>query len=477
MLILIRHGRTRSPCLSSKTPKARGSVNLNDKKLDMMKRIQSLWCALALALALSAATCLAEESRTWTSQSAGRQFEGAMVSAGDETVSIRRDADGVVFEVKKSDLIRADLDWVEQTVASQSSGGGVEDLSELIAGLPTAMGTPAIAVLLVEEGKTRGMGVAGLRKAGSAEKVEMEDKWHLGSCTKSMTATLAASLVGEGAITWDTTVGEVLGKKVKMLEAYEKVTLGLLLANRGGLPGKVPDSVYAEVNFSIAVTELGDRDLLKQRLSYVEAVLHLPPSSPPGSAYEYSNSGFVVAGAMLEAVAGEPWERLIEERIFKPLGMTDSGFGNAARGDKRNPTQPWPHKNGTTPVAPGPGDENSWVIGPAGTVHGSLKDIARYIAMHAARETGPVLKKKETFEFLHTAVPDNNDYARGWLVGATGWSEGPAISHDGSNTMNHCSFWIAPERKTAVAAFTNCAEKGSENCRTAIQVVVDKYLK
>jgi CubicO group peptidase (beta-lactamase class C family) len=178
---------------------------------------------------------------------------------------------------------------------------------------------------------------------------------------------------------------------------------------------------------------------------------------------------------MLEVLTTKPWEKLIEERIFKPLGMTNSGFCSAAHGDKRNPTQPWPHKNGTTPVAPGIEDENSWVLGPAATVHCSLKDIARYIAMHAAREVGPVLKKKETFEFLHTAISDNGDYARGWRVARAGWSQGPAISHDGSNTMNHCSFWIAPERKAAVAAFTNCDEKGSESCRAAIKAVVDKW--
>lgn len=97
--------------------------------------------------------------------------------------------------------------------------------------------------------------------------------------------------------------------------------------------------------------------------------------------------------------------------------------------------------------------------------------------MHATREVGPVLKKKETFEFLHTALPDNNDYARGWIVASAPWSQGAAISHDGSNTMNHCSFWIAPERRAAVAAFTNCDEKGSETCRAAIQAVVEKYLK
>jgi CubicO group peptidase (beta-lactamase class C family) len=180
---------------------------------------------------------------------------------------------------------------------------------------------------------------------------------------------------------------------------------------------------------------------------------------------------------MIEEVTGTPWEKLIEARIFKPLGMTNSGFGNAARDDRKNPTQPWPHKDGTTPVVPGTGDDNSWVLGPAGTVHCSLEDAARYVAMHAARETGPVLKKRETFEFLHTAVPDNKDYARGWIVTKTGWSQGPAIAHDGSNTMNYCSIWIAPERNAAVAAFTNCGAKGAESCGNAIQLVADTYLK
>ena len=117
------------------------------------------------------------------------------------------------------------------------------------------------------------------------------------------------------------------------------------------------------------------------------------------------------------------------------------------------------------------------MIGPGGTARCSLKDIARYITMHATCEVGPVLKKKETFDFLHTAVPDNNNYARGWIVARASWSQGAAISHDGSNMMNHCSIWIAPQRKAAVAAFTNSGEMGSESCRAAIQAVVDKYLK
>ncbi len=443
------------------------------------KHSAPLVCCLCAMLV--ATVGLAEETRSWTSSKTGRQFSGSLVKVEGDSISIKRVADKVVFQVKKADLVPDDWNWIQQNMPGAAPAadatGPVEDLSDLIAGVTAATGTPAVGVLLVVDGKTAGLGVSGFRKAGDEAKVEANDKWHLGSCTKSMTATIAATFVEEGAITWETTLAEILGKEIKMHEEYGPITLGLLLANRSGITGDTPDSVYEGVQSSTAVGDLKDRELVKLRAQYVEAVLNLPPSSAPNTKYEYSNAGFVVAGAMLEQVAGKPWERLIEERIFKPLGMTDSGFGNAARDDKKDPTQPWPHNDGPKPVEPGPGDDNPWVIGPAGTVHCSLKDISRYIAMHANHEIGPVLKKAETYKFLHTAVPENNNYARGWIVGSRGWTEGPAISHNGTNTMNHCSFWIAPERKAAVAAFTNCNEKGSDVCRSAIELVVEKYLK
>lgn len=435
---------------------------------------------LLLAVALIAgwsSLATAEPSRTWTSRETGAQFTGSLVAVTEERVSIQRDADGVVFEVPKATLSEADLKWITQQQEGTEVAGDVTDLSGLIAAIPSDADVPAVAVLLVEDGRVTGTGVAGIRKAGDPTPADLQDKWHWGSCTKSMTATLAAAFVEEGSIRWDTTVQEILGKELKMREEYEDVTLGWLLANRGGVPGQVPDAVYASVDLVTQAGELSDREILKQRLAYAEAVLNLPPVVPPGSEYQYSNSGFIVAGAMLEKVAGKPWEKLVAERIFGPLGLTNTGFGNAAHDDRQSPSQPWPHKDSSKPVAPGRGDDNVWVLGPAGTVNSSLLDAGRYLAMHARCEVGPVLKQRETFEFLHTALPDNRDYARGWIVTETGWSKGPAISHDGSNTMNYCSFWVAPQRKAAVAAFTNCGKNGRDACMAAIRAVVEAHLE
>jgi CubicO group peptidase (beta-lactamase class C family) len=79
-------------------------------------------------------------------------------------------------------------------------------------------------------------GVAGVRKRGSGERITFEDRFHLGSCTKAMTATLVAMLVEEGKLNWTTTLRELFADTVKpMHPAWEKVTVRQVLAHRSGL--------------------------------------------------------------------------------------------------------------------------------------------------------------------------------------------------------------------------------------------------
>ena len=105
---------------------------------------------------------------------------------------------------------------------------------------------PALGAVVWSAGKTKGFGAVGLRKFRGTAPVTFHDKWHIGSCTKSMTATLVATFVEEGALTWETTVGEVLGKKMEMRPEYRDVTLRMLLSHRSGIRGEVPPPLWAE---------------------------------------------------------------------------------------------------------------------------------------------------------------------------------------------------------------------------------------
>jgi len=179
-----------------------------------------------------------------------------------------------------------------------------------------------------------------------------------------------------------------------------------------------------------------------------------PLASTPGSQYEYSNLGYVLAAAMVEQTIDRAWEDDIGAAIFTPLGMTSAGFGGL--GTPGLIDQPWPHNAVGTPMPTnGPLVDNPEVMGPAGTVHCTLADWAKFAADQLSGLNGRgALFPPDTYTRLHTA-PFAGDYAFGWLVTQRPWAGGTVYTHDGSNTMNFAVIWMAPKRDFAVLVVTN----------------------
>src|SRR5688572_5245588 len=111
----------------------------------------------------------------------------------------------------------------------------VRDVSALIGPIIEKHEVPGMAVAIVIGGEMVAHGCAGIRKNGEVEKIAIADLFHLGSCTKSMTATMIATLVEEGKLKWETTVGEVFAD-VPMHEQWKSVRLEQLLTNSSGAP-------------------------------------------------------------------------------------------------------------------------------------------------------------------------------------------------------------------------------------------------
>ena len=333
-----------------------------------------------------------------------------------------------------------------------------------------ARSVPALAVAVILDGKIVAANAVGFRKEGDRERVARDDKFHVGSVTKSMTATLAARLVDEGKIAWTTTVGEVFSEsKNRIHPDYRSVTLEQLLAQRGGAPGAPPEELWAKAWKATGPPK-------SQRLEFVKGLLALKPEAPPGTKYIYSNQGYAIAGTMLEKKTGIAWEDLMRRYLFEPLQMKSAGFGAPAT--KRKVDQPWGH-NGLRPVAPeAPQSDNPVAIGPAGTVHCSIEDLAKYAAFHMAGDRGEgKLLKPGTFKKLHTAVAANDDYALGWKVLQPKWAQGSALWHNGTNTTFYAVVWIAPNRNFAVVTATNAGgDNGAKACDDAATEMIQKFL-
>jgi len=254
-------------------------------------------------------------------------------------------------------------------------------------------------------------GAAGVRKRGTAERITLDNQFHLGSCTKAMTATLVAMLVEEGKLNWTTTLGEIFADTVKpMHPAWEKVTLRQVLAHRAGLRHE-PDGLAQVLNELVGRPPRAPLGTLpQQRLEIARQALSRPPGIPPDTKYWYSNVGYVLAGAVLEQLTGRAWEELMRERLFQPLGISTGGFGPPGTADKTE--QAWGH----SPVLGKPLDPRSpaaelpLFYGPAGLAHMTVTDWAKFIALHLRGDPAnphcqAALLKLDTFAEMHAVAP------------------------------------------------------------------------
>jgi CubicO group peptidase (beta-lactamase class C family) len=265
-----------------------------------------------------------------------------------------------------------------------------------------------------------------------------------------MTATLCAMLVEERKLSWDSTVASVFPNAKNLHPDYRAVTLEQLLNHRSGAPEHVEAPLW---------NSLWEPKGVQARRKVLETVFAQPPQAKPGTQYVYSNFGYALAGHMAETVARKPWEDLMREKLFKPLGMDSAGFG--APLDRGTMRQPRGHTKEGEPVEPTQrGSDNPPAIGPAGTVHCSVGDWAKFVALHLRGARGEAkLIKAETFKKLHTP-PSDSSYAMGWVVGRSPLGRGLALNHGGSNRMWFAVTWVLPEDDVAVVVMCNQGEPG-----------------
>ena len=324
----------------------------------------------------------------------------------------------------------------------------------------------ALAVAVIEGSQLIKLGATGIRANGHEAKVTVEDLWHIGSCTKAMTATVCARLVEKGLLRWDLTLGESLVKDVERIHLdLRAVTLEQLLSHRAGLLANPPTTVMRKMLAS------GEGRAARELL-VTDGILEKPLEHKPDTKYLYSNFGFMLAGMMAERATDKEWETLMREELFEPLGMKSAGFGPPGTADVVD--QPRGHGLFGNSLPPGPQADNPRGLGPAGTVHCSMADWSKFVALHlqAARGESRLLKQ-ESFQKLHTPRGNDKDqYALGWIVADRPWAGGQVLMHNGSNTHWFVVTWLAPKKNMAFMAASNVGPAAGAAATDAAVVVL-----
>ncbi|WP_236260993.1 serine hydrolase domain-containing protein [Brevundimonas nasdae] len=303
-------------------------------------------------------------------------------------------------------------------------------------------------------------GVRGVRQVGGSDAATPDDRWHLGSNTKAMTAALYARLVEQGRAAWDAPLS-TLFPGAAIDPAWSGVTITDFIQHRAGLKD---EDALGMVFF---MTSRDDpRPWTVQRRAIAEAALAKPPTGARG-AFEYANVNYILVGAAIEQITGGSWEDAMKAEVFTPLGLTSAGFGAPAHNVKGG-ANAWGHEGeGADRVAmdpASPGSDNPLALGPAGTAHMSLADYATWLKVFLTDGGGWL--KPESIAALSTPSPGaDTPYAGGWIAPPHApWASGPVLMHEGSNTLWHAVAAVAPVRGVAFIGLSNQGpEAGAAN--------------
>lgn len=338
-----------------------------------------------------------------------------------------------------------------------------EPLHEQIVAAMQRLKVPGVALGILYEGKehTAGFGVTNVNHPAL---VSAESLFQIGSITKTVTATAIMRLVEAGRLDVDAPVCSYVPDLALADESVAaRISLRHLLTHTAGWEG----------DFALLVNTGRGDDALARFIAMLPQAQQL---APLGTVWSYNNAGFYLAGRVIEAVTGKPYETAAAELVLDPLGMTHSYFfpeqvmlnsfavGHAVADEATEVARPWPI----------PRNANA-----AGGLTATTGDLLRYARFHMGDGTaadGSHVLSRASLDLMQT--PQVEAGARGsvglaWFV--EDWEGGRLIGHDGGTIGQSARLRFIPARNFALAILTN-ADRGDNLLLEVTRWALNYYL-
>ncbi|WP_051063041.1 serine hydrolase, partial [Ilumatobacter nonamiensis] len=358
-----------------------------------------------------------------------------------------------------------------QTVTREDVDAGLELVPEHIEAMLESSGVPGLAVAVVFDDEVVYAEGFGVREIGGDEAVDADTVFQVASLSKAISATAVAGVVGDGTIAWDDPIVEHL-PDFALSDPYvtEHVTYADLFTHRSGLPAHAGD----------LLEDLGyDQQEVFDRLVQ-------EPLSPFRAQHLYTNFGLTAAAEAAANASGDPWDVLVEERLFTPAGMTDSSalFAEYIAADNRAV----PHQRDA---------DGDWIVttdqrdpdqqSPAGGISSTANDLAQWLRLQLGDgelDDEPIIDPAALLQ-MHTphsvshppATPSSH-------TGTYGLGTGVGVRDDGYTNWTHSgafllgtgtNFNIVPGQQLGVAVITNGQPVGLAEATsdTVIDLMID----
>jgi CubicO group peptidase (beta-lactamase class C family) len=325
------------------------------------------------------------------------------------------------------------------TLKSDNPGGGLSaadaEAIDRMFSQYSGPGVPGAAVVVIDKGRvafTRGYGLADLETKAP---VTDRTNFRLASLTKPFTAMAIMLLVADGYLQLDDRARDILPG----FPAYgAEIRIRHLLTHTSGL------RAYEDFVSEASTRHVKDRDVLTL-LQRADGLMF-----PPGSAFRYGDSGYVVLGLIAETVSGQPFPIFLRDRIFAPLGMQSTIVWQP--GGAEVPHRAMGYAPGKTGFRLNDHSNTSTVLGDGG-IYSSVRDL---VAWDRALDAHTLLSAR--LQRLAWTPGELNDrtktrYGLGWFIDRD--ARGPFVFHRG-DTTGFSNFIVKyPDRKLTVVILTN----------------------
>ncbi len=351
------------------------------------------------------------------------------------------------------DFNRRVVDWVEQ-YAGDATGPrrpriDGEHWQRRLAALAERHHVPgaALGILRVGHGRADELVAAafGVLNKDTGVAVTTDTVFQIGSITKIWTTTVLMQLVDEGLVDLDAAVVELLPElRLADPAVTKRVTMRHLLTHTSGIDGDV-------------FTDTGRGDDCVER--YVASLDAVRQTHPLGATWSYCNSGFVLAGRVIEKLTGGTWDKAVRDRIFAPLGLEHT---------ITLPEEALLHRAAVGHVSEGadePSRATVWMLprsmGPAGIIGSTVADLLGFARMHLTGGVGPdgarVLDAASATAMTQLEAELPAKVGDSWGIGWSrfDWNGRRLIGHDGNTHGQSAFLRLLGDEGLAVALLTN----------------------
>jgi CubicO group peptidase (beta-lactamase class C family) len=283
-------------------------------------------------------------------------------------------------------------------------------------------------VLVAQQGKPIYARAFGYADREHQTPADADTSFRVGSVTKQFTAAAILALQQDGKLSVDDPIGKYLGDYPAV---GKDITLHQLLTHTSGLPDYTELPAYA-----------GIRDKAQTPAQLITMFWDQPLVFAPGTQFAYSNSNYVVLGAIIETVSGQSYADFLAKRLFGPAGMTRTMVGDAD-GTTNRALGYQPGGAGLVPADP----IDMSVPFAAGAVRSTAADLVRW---DQALAGDAILDAKSKARYYQ---PAKDDYAYGWLVKQ---QDGHTIiGHDGGIEGFESMYLRVPDQQLVVVVWSN----------------------